>query len=78
MLEVGSTTNGKVFKPYWNEQYAETVSSVWLPTETTLQGLDGKSSILLSVRAAVKSWFSIRKCRKRAYRKLAESPRFQP
>jgi putative transposase len=60
MAEAGSTTSEKVFKPYWNEQYAAIASSLWLPTETALHGLDGKSSIWLSVKAAVKSWFSIK------------------
>lgn len=58
MLDQVSTTNEKVFYPYWTEQYRETVSNLWLPTETALRDLEVNSLSALSSKAVENSWFS--------------------
>jgi hypothetical protein len=58
---VESTTNEKVFNPWWNSYCWEVSQKLWLPTKTDCVGLD-----LTSLNSSLKnmvptSWFSITK-----------------
>lgn len=58
--EADSILNEKVFVPYWNGQYQDIVSDLWLPTVTALQGLDTNSLSGLLTKPVANSWFSTR------------------
>lgn len=57
---LGSISNEKAFKPYWNDLCPGLNSKLWLPTETALQDSDSTSLTSLHQLMAEKSWFSIK------------------
>ena len=54
-------TTGKVLKPFWNSYCDEIGSTLWLPTETVLQGLEQNCLSSCLKVTEVNSWFSVRK-----------------
>ncbi len=54
-----STSNGKVFRPYWNPSVKGRSDNLWLPTKTGCQDLGSNLLDGLSSSMMENSWFSI-------------------